>query len=181
MDGAVDGALVGAFAIDGHGGGDDEFLKAIADGMVVGDDVEEDGCAAGVDVYVAFDLVHRLSDADHGGLVVDDLYVAQGLLQIVTVADVALDVLSMGVAVAGPLIVFAQGAVDLGFEVIEYANVVSGLKQRVYDVGADEAGAAGYEDGLGHLASCGVRACAAVACGMVIIYGCRWLSLAIGY
>ena len=147
VDGAVAGAEVGAFAVKGHGGGDDKFLEPVTDGVVVGNDVEKDGCAAGVDVYVAFDLVHGLADADHGGLVVDKVDAAQGFLQGVAVADVAPDVLGVRVAVFRPAVVFAEGAVDLGFEVVEDADVVPGLEKGVYEVGADEAGAAGDEDG----------------------------------
>lgn len=147
VDQAVLGAGVGALAIDGHGGGDDELAGALGG---IYDGLQEDGGAVGVDIGIAGDLVHGLAHPDHGGFVEDDIDALQGLGDGIYIADIAELVLGMGIAVSGPGALRAQGAVDLRFEVIEDAHGVAGSQQGIDDVRADETGTAGDEDVFRH-------------------------------
>ena len=130
-------APVGALAVDRHRRGDDDPLHVVA---LVGEDLEHDAGAARVPVDVAGDLVHRLADADLGGVVDDRVDVAQRPAQRGGVAHVAEHELGLGGDVAG-----AVRAVHLLDEPVVDAHVVAGLEQRLGHMRPDEARTAGDE------------------------------------
>jgi hypothetical protein len=141
-DDLAGGGLVEAFAVEAHGGGDDETLDGGLD-----EDFEEDGGAEVVDGGVVFDFVHGLADADGGGEVEDGVDVVEGGFEGLAVADVADEEFDVFVEVVG-----AGGvlAVDLRRQIVQSADVVAVGEEFIGEVGADEACAAGDEDSLGH-------------------------------
>ena len=90
---------------------------------------------------VVGDVAEVDAEADHRRLVADRGDAVDGAGDDVGVAHVALDELGARVEVVGPL------AVRGGQQQVEHADLVAALQQRVDDVRADEAGAAGDEDG----------------------------------
>jgi hypothetical protein len=90
--------------------------------------------------HVARDLVHRLTDPDLGGEVDDAVDAGEGAIDRVGVENGAVEILGLGVAVAGAL------TVHLGLERIEHAHAAPVGNQPVDQVGADEPGSAGDQD-----------------------------------
>ena len=101
----------------------------------------------GAEVVVA-DVVRDVADvgaeAHHRRLVADRGGAGDGPRGRGGIADVALDPLRARVEVVRPLAVRGRQ------QAVEDAHLVAALEQRVDDVGADEAGAAGDEDQAAH-------------------------------
>ena len=133
---AVLGAGVAALAVDDHAGGEHQPAGEAARGKRL----EQDGGAEVVVADVVGDVLEVAAEADHRRLVTHRGHARHRAGDGVRVAEVALDPLGAGVQVVGPL------AMRVGQQHVEHADFVAAVEQRVDDVRADEAGAAGHED-----------------------------------
>src|SRR6185437_10848696 len=95
--------------------------------------------AGDVDVVVEGRLFDGAGDGAQGGEVEDDVAAGGGFLAVVGVADVAVEDFGGG---RGFEVFF--GAVG---EVVEDADICAGVEEGAHEVAADEASAAGDEDG----------------------------------
>jgi hypothetical protein len=135
--------LVGALAVDAHARRDDELPH-----RVLGQRGHQHGCAEGVRAGVLGLLVHALPHADARCEVDDRVDALERTADDLLVADVSGDQLDVGCEVLGPLRLGV--AVHLVDEDVERADGVARAEQLVGDVRADEPGATGDEDPLGH-------------------------------
>ncbi len=124
----------------------------------VGEPVEEDRGAAHVVVHVGHDRVHGLPHPDLRREVNDGAHARQRAVHGRRVADGGVHQLHAGrqVARAG-----GADAVHLGLERVEHAHGGAAREERVHEVRADEAGAAGDEDGGGNHGAVNLRTTAA--------------------
>ncbi len=146
--------LVSMFILIGCGGDDDDDATGTFGG---GDDdaahgpldqpLEQRRGAALVDRDVALDRVHALAHPDLGGEVDDAVHAAQRARQRRLVAHVAAQQLDLRVEIPGP----RPRAVDLRDQAVEGAHPVAARQERAGEVSADEAGAAGDQDGFRHV------------------------------
>jgi hypothetical protein len=122
---------VAAFAIDAHRRGDDQATHRALEQRL-----QQSSGAELVDRDVALDLVHALTDADHGRQVQHGVDSAQRALERRAVTDVATDELDFRREVGGRP---RERSVDLQGAVIEHPDPVAGRQKMIGNVGADEA------------------------------------------
>src|SRR5688572_27552243 len=132
-------ALPISFAIDTDGRGDEHLLDVM---LAVDEDVEEQRSAASVDVHVAIDLIHALTDADRRPEMHDRIGLEHQRLEDGAITDVATDIPRPGVGIRRP----RAGTVHLRLEVVEHCHPVVSRNQRINEMGPDVTGAACHED-----------------------------------
>ena len=110
--------------------------------------VNQVGRPLDVDFDIIRDPVHRLADPGGRGQVVDDAGPIQRPAQRVAVPHIAQDVLRARVGVRRPATLLGQRAVHLRFQVVEDSHGMAPRHQRVDQVRADKARAAGDQDGF---------------------------------
>jgi hypothetical protein len=103
-----------------------------------------------VDARVAGDLVHALADPHRRGEVVDRVDAVERPVHRAAVAHVAHHQLDLGIEVLGAAPVGGRVAVHLLRERVERPHAMAVSQEQVGEVRADEARAAGDQDGLPH-------------------------------
>ena len=96
--------------------------------------MQEFGRALRVDAHIAADLVHRLPNAYGCSKVIDNIYATQDLTHAIRVANVSDDELYIRREVVRRTIL-----VNLRGEIVYDADLVTGAKKAISEMGADEA------------------------------------------
>ena len=124
-----------AFAIDGHGGGN-QYLAHLMFGVC--QKLQERCPTQGIHLSIVPDPVHRLAHTHHSRQVKDDIHPLQSPSQLIPVTHIPLDKLSAGIQVRGQT---SLRTMHLGHQCIVDPHVVSPLHQGIYDKGPDKASA----------------------------------------
>ena len=131
-------ARIAPFAIDGHGGSDDQFLGGrtrIEDGL------QEVSRALDVSAGIPGNLVHGLADAHGCCQVIDSVDFRDNFFQCVQVTDISLNELALRREVRGKAV-----RVNLFVKTVEDSYRMSPLKQGVSSVRSNEASATENEN-----------------------------------